>query len=495
MYQKGILDQGAVLSGRGGQVLVRDELFSRPREQCGVFAVHNYKGPGSAAAMAYLGLLALQHRGQESAGMAYTTKDGLVVDKGMGLVEQVFDRQILDSVRSAGVLGHVRYSTSGTSSLTNAQPLLARSLDRISIAIAHNGNLSNTRKLRQRLLGEGHIFHGSSDTEIILTYLFRFRKMGLIRAVRKTMGLIRGAYTVALTDGSRLVAFRDPHGFRPLVLGRLGEAHIVASESAALDSVGGQFIRDVAPGEILSLGPDGIYTEHCGIRAKPSLCLFEYVYFARPDSIIDGVSVHQARRDVGAALASRLQCLPDFVIPSPDSGISAAIGLAETLRRPLEWAVHRNPYLGRTFIEPSAGERALAVRLKFNPVAAVVKGRRIAIVDDSLVRGTTARVLTGLLRAAGAKEVHLCIASPPYSHPCYYGIDIPLAADLASQGGAGNNLAESVGADSVVFATPEDLYQAVGSRGDGYCTACFTGRYPTLEQSGGMVKASEAFSG
>lgn len=451
----------------------------RPQEKCGIFAVYGYRGPENAALITYLGLLALQHRGQESAGMAFQEDGKIRAIKGMGMVDHVFSRQDLALVKADTVLGHVRYATSGPSIATNAQPLLALSHDRSGMALAHNGNLTNTRKLHHRLLEAGHIFHTTSDTEILLTYLFRFRRLGLIEAAKKTMEIVQGAYSAVILDHNRLVAFRDPNGFRPLVIGRLNGAYILASETAALDLVGAEVVREVQAGEIISIGPEGLYSAGVRPGAEPSYCIFEYVYFARPDSVIDGCSVHLVRKKVGSLLAGRLQTKPDLVIPSPDSGVSAASGLAEALNLPLEWAVYRNPYLGRTFIKPGQETREMAVRLKFNPVPGLVGGKRVALVDDSLVRGTTARVLTSLLRDAGAAEVHLGIASPPYKHPCYYGIDIPVPDELAAIDENMEQLAASIGADSITFAEPEDLYEAVGKGRREFCTACFTGLYPT----------------
>ena len=465
------------------------------REKCGIFAVHNYRGAGNAAIITYLGLLALQHRGQESAGMAYCDQGVIKSIKGMGLVDQVFTRHDLANLSTPTMLGHVRYSTTGTSSILNAQPLVARSQRGGGIAVAHNGNLTNTRRLHNRLLDEGHIFHTTSDTEIILTYLFRFRHLGLVRAVAEAMKNIKGAFAVVAMDEQQMVAFRDPFGFRPLVIGTLGQSYIMASETAALDTVGAQFLREVAPGEIVAVGADGLSSYQAGSAAIPSLCIFEYVYFARPDSVIDGVNVHRARKAVGALLAGRAKGRPDLIVPSPDSGVSAAMGLAEALNVPLEWAVYRNPYLGRTFIKPSQDDRELAVRLKFNPIADLVRGKVIALVDDSLVRGTTARILVSLLKSAGALEVHLYIASPPYLNPCYYGIDIPVSRELASQVENPDQLAASIGAESITFAEPDDLCYAVCKDSHCFCTACFSGNYPDMTALERKVISNETFSG
>jgi len=462
----------------------RNELLNdispggRPREKCGIFAVYNLDNPEKTSHISYLGLLALQHRGQESAGMAYQGTKGIECFKGMGLVENVFTRSVLNSIRAATILGHVRYSTTGSSEVDNAQPLLARSFNKTGIALAHNGNLTNTRRLYNEQIFDGQIFHTTSDTEIMLSYIFRYRHQGLVKAVQKTMDIVKGAYAAVIMDEEQVVAFRDPGGYRPLVIGRLGQAYVFTSETAALDAVGAVFLREIEPGEIVSVGPDGLnslVTFQQGV--KPSLCIFEYVYFSRPDSNIDGQSVHIVRKKVGSLLAGRIPVIPDMVIPSPDSGVSAAMGLAEALDLPLEWAVHRNPYLGRTFIAPTRDEREIAVRLKFNPIARLVEGKKVAIVDDSLVRGTTARVLTRLLRNSGTAEVHLCIASPPYKNPCYYGIDIPVAAELAALESGFNQLEGSIGANSLTFSEPEDLYRALGKGKNEYCTACFSGEY------------------
>jgi len=451
------------------------QLESRPQEKCGIFAVYNYHNPRNTANVTYLGLLALQHRGQESAGMAFSTPTGLQCVKGMGMVARVFTREILESIQAASMLGHIRYATTGSSSSANAQPLLARSFDKKGIALAHNGNLTNTRRLRNQQLREGQIFHTTSDTEIILSYLFRYRKEGLASAIKKTMSHISGAYAVVAINEQEMVAFRDPGGYRPLVMGKLGDAVIFSSETAALDTVGADFVREIEPGEIVSVSSGGIKSTYAGENmAGRSLCIFEYVYFARPDSIIDGHNVHSVRKAVGSLLADRIPVKPDIVIPSPDSGVSAAMGLAEALKLPLEWAIHRNSYLGRTFITPNQKDREQAVRLKFNPIGSLVEGKKIAIVDDSLVRGTTARVLTSLLKNAGAAEVHLCIASPPYKNPCYYGIDIPVAEDLAFSDSDYSKLAKEIGADSLTFAEPDDLYQVLGKKQSDYCSSCFS---------------------
>lgn len=455
----------------------------RPRDECGVFALQGHRDSYTAAQVAYLGLLALQHRGQESAGMAAAGSAGIYCRKGMGLVTQVFNSDDSIEYPANTILGHVRYSTAGISNVNNAQPLVARSSRGTSIALAHNGNLFNNASLKQALLEDGHIFHTTTDTETILAYLFRYRHRGLAEAVRKVMAVTEGAYAAVVMDAEeRLAAFRDPHGFRPLVMGRLNEAVIFSSETCALDAVGADFIREVEPGEtvLVERGKMESFTSHPPL--DESFCIFEFIYFARPDSIIHGKNVHLVRKAAGARLAQHISVDLDMVIPAPDSGVSAAIGMAEAAGLPLEWAVYRNPYQGRTFIEPTEAGRVQSARLKYNPVSCLVRDKKVAVVDDSLVRGTTARKLTALLRGAGAREVHFFISAPPYTNPCYYGIDIPVSSELAAAAKDASALAEAVDADSITFAAVEDLYAAVGHHNSGYCTACLTGNYPTSRQ-------------
>ncbi len=450
-----------------------------PREYCGIFAVENYRGNPTAAEITFFGLQGLQHRGQESAGIAFTQKNSLHVKKGMGLVNQIFSQTELSRISSSSALGHVRYSTTGSSNIENAQPLIAHSSDGYSFALAHNGNLANSYKLRQKLLEEGHIFLTSTDTEILLSHLYRNRNRDITDSVSEIMELSHGAYSAALIDSEKVVAFRDPHGFRPLCIGRLGEANIFASETCALDTVGGTFIREVEPGEIVTScgGKLTTFKPEAAGKIEKSFCIFEFVYFARADSILDGKSVHQVRKSIGKSLAAKIRDEIDMVVPSPDSGISAAIGLSEATGTPLEWGIHRNPFGGRTFIQPGQSSREIRARLKYNPIAPLVEGKSIAVVDDSLVRGTTARQLISLLKKAGARAVHMIIASPPYLYPCYYGIDIPLVKELAVASANLREMAHRLGAESITFASLEDLYQGVGGARE-YCTGCFSGKYP-----------------
>ena len=452
----------------------------RPQEKCGVFGIYNYHGPDNASQMAFYALLALQHRGQESAGIAYNEDHSVYCQKGMGLVDHLFSAEEMARNSSTQAIGHVRYSTTGSSDEANAQPLIAQSRDQSSIALAHNGNLTNTNKLSKMLLDEGQIFHTTSDTELILTLMYRYRQQGLVEAAKRTMALIKGAYAVVAMNAQEMVAFRDPNGFRPLVMGNLGKATVFASETTALDGLGASFKCDIQPGEIIYAGPCGITTETSLMGSNHSLCIFEYIYFARPDSIVDGKSVHLIRKKIGSLLAARVPKGLDAVIPSPDSGVSAAIGLAQKLGIAFDWGIYRNPQLGRTFIKPSQDERELAVRLKLSPVNSAIKGKKVIIVDDSLVRGTTATVLAKMMKSAGAKEIHLCIASPPYIHPCYYGIDLPVAGELALMKNSLVDLSEILGVDSITFAEPRDLYEALEIEPTNLCTACFSGEYPVV---------------
>ncbi len=447
---------------------------ARPREACGIFAIHNYRGSRTAAEISFFGLLALQHRGQESAGMAYSAADGMQCYRGAGLVAQVFSREALAEITAPSILGHV--CDSGGSDMK--QPLVARPARGGGLAVAHNGNLFFAAALRRELFEQGQIFHTVSDSEVMLTLLFRYRRHGPAASVRRMMHLAEGAYAAVVVDARRTVAFRDPRGFRPLCIGRLEKAYVFASESCALDAVGASYLREVEPGEIVVVEGENLISHPAPASIPRAFCIFEYLYFARPDSVLGGQNVHLVRKAIGAGLAQRLPGQIDLVVPSPDSGVSAAMGLAEAAGLPLEWGIHRSSYHGRSFIEPTARSREMTARLKYNPVTALVWGKRVAVVDDSLVRGTTARIITALLHQAGAAEVHLCIAAPPHFYPCHYGIDIPLSSELAAVNCSPKSLARSVGADSITYATLEDLFAAVRGDAADYCTACFTGSYP-----------------
>ena len=454
----------------------------RPRDYCGIFAIENHRGNMSAAEIAMFGLQSLQHRGQESTGISFADSIGLQTRKGMGLVGQVFSQKEMSEIEANSILGHVRYSTAGSSSLSNAQPLIAHSADGYSFAIAHNGNLVNSSVLWQELLEQGQIFLSTSDTEILLTHLYRNRHQHITDSIAEFMEISGGAYSAAVMDQEKIVAFRDPHGFRPLCIGQLGDANIFASETCALDTVGAKYLREVQPGEIVlsSGGELNSFTPKSGGKSPKSFCIFEYIYFARADSILNGKNVHQVRKAIGKSLGSKINKHIDLVVPSPDSGIPAAMGLSEATGIPMDWAIYRNSYSNRTFIQPGQSNRERRAQLKYNPITEVVKGKSIAIVDDSMVRGTTAHQLTALLKKAGAREVHIIIASPPYLYPCYYGIDIPLSQELAMVLSDPDKMAEKLGADSLTFASLEDLYQGTGGNREGLCVACFNGDYPLL---------------
>lgn len=458
----------------------------KPRDECGIFAVYNYeqgveKRSLNAAQTVSLGLQALQHRGQESAGMTFR-KDGQISSyKGMGLVGNCFSWKRLRETESKTVLGHVRYSTTGSSTFNNIQPLIVHSSEGYTLAVAHNGNLSNSAALWQNYLDMGHIFQTESDTEILIAFLFQNRKHGLQEAVTKLMYLAEGAFSVVAMTNDEMVAFRDPRGFRPLCIGRLNNGYVFSSETCALNNIGAEFEREIKPGEIVSVRDDRMSTLQVP-PLKPSFCIFEYIYFARPDSDLNGINVHQARKNIGARLATQIKSELDIIVPSPDSGVSAAMGMSEASGIPFDWGIYRNPYGGRTFINPGQESREMAARLKFSPISPLIKGKRVAVVDDSLVRGTTARQLSMMLRKAGAREVHFFIASPPYRHPCYYGIDIPLAVDLACSSEDTDKFANTISCDSLSYNTIEDLYAGIGMDRNNYCSACFDGNYPVKQR-------------
>lgn len=458
----------------------------KPRDECGIFAVYNFeqgteKKSLNAAQTVSLGLQALQHRGQESAGITYR-KDGKISSyKGMGLVGNCFSWKRLRKINSKTVLGHVRYSTTGSSTFNNIQPIIVHSSDGYTLAVAHNGNLSNSSFLWKSYLDMGHIFQTESDTEVIVAFLFQNRRYGLREAVTKLMYMAEGAFSVVAMTNDEMVAFRDQRGFRPLSIGTLNNGYVFSSETCALNNLGASYERDVKPGEIVSVKNGKLSTVQVP-PLEPSFCIFEYIYFARPDSDLNGINVHQARKNIGARLASYIKSDLDIIVPSPDSGVSAAMGLAEASGITFDWGIYRNPYGGRTFINPGQKSREMAARLKFSPISPLIKGKRVAVVDDSIVRGTTAKQLSLMLRKAGAKEVHFFIASPPYRHPCYYGIDIPLAVDLACSTEDTSNFAKTISCDSLSYNTVEDLYAGIGMDKSCFCSACFTGCYPVEQR-------------
>ena len=450
-----------------------------PEEACGVFGVY---APGEdVARLTYFGLHALQHRGQESAGIAVGDGETVTVTKNLGLVSRVFTESDLDSLTGDVAIGHTRYSTTGSSSAwENAQPHLS-TIGRQGIALAHNGNLVNTTVLRDELKSQGIRFRSTTDSEVIATLIAAFtQKHNKLReGIRETMQLITGAYAVVLITEEALYAFRDPHGVRPLVLGRLESGGwIVASETCALDIVGAEFVRDVEPGESVKLSAEGLESFQAVPAQKPSLCMFEFVYFARPDSELNGCSLYEARRNMGIALSQEAPADADLVIGVPDSGVPAAVGFAQGGGVPFGEGLAKNRYVGRTFISPSQTLRQQGIRLKLNPLKHAIRGKRLVVVDDSIVRGNTTKKLVQLLREAGAAEVHMRITSPPVVWPCFYGIDTDTQEQLIGSSHTVEEIREHIGADSLAYLSLQGMVDATGLGADGFCLACFDGVYP-----------------
>ncbi len=446
-------------------------------EECGVFGIYA-NTPVDAAHEVYLGLYALQHRGQESCGISVCDDGVMRHRKGAGLVHEVFGETDLQALGRGNIaIGHVRYSTTGGADMNNIQPLVVRHI-KGNMSLAHNGNLTNSEQLRRRFELGGAIFHGTSDTEAIAYAIVAARlKCGSTEeAVSAAMNEIRGAYSCVLMTATKLIAFRDPNGFRPLVLGRTENGYIAASESCAIESVGGTVLREVRPGEIAVIGEDGInsITTHCG--RPQTMCVFEYIYFARPDSLLEDEPVQKWRTNAGRMLAKRSPADADIVIGVPDSGIDAALGYAAESGIPYATGFVKNRYIGRSFIQPKQSDRRDAVRIKLNAVSAVVSGKRVVMVDDSIVRGTTSARIVGLLKSAGAKEVHVRISSPPFRFPCWFGTDIDSQENLIACKFADNaGIAEAIGADSLAYLSVGDAQSLTGC---GTCTGCFTGAYP-----------------
>jgi len=450
----------------------------KPREECGVFGVYN-RDRHDVARMTYYGLYALQHRGQESAGIAVNDDGTILYHKDMGLVPEVFNDVVLNHLKGKIAIGHVRYSTTGASLRENAQPMVIKYKNG-QLALAHNGNLVNAPELRTKLEENGAMFQSTNDTEVIAYLISRYRVAceTLEDTLLKVMNDIRGSYALVILTPKRLIGIRDPHGIRPLCIGLLDNSYILASESCALDAVGAQFIRDVEPGEIVLIGDDGIKSIKAGAAEKTNLCIFEFVYLARPDSFIDGVSVHQARIEAGRILAIEHPVEADLVIGAPDGGLNAALGFARQSGIPYGQGLLKNRYVGRTFIQPDQGQRETGVRIKFNAIRGEIEGKRVVMVDDSIVRGTTTRRIVQMLKNAGAREVHMRVSSPPYKYPCHFGIDISSSKQLVASNHSVDEIAKMIGADSLGYLSLEGLLQTpVGSR-CGFCTACFNGMYP-----------------
>ena len=449
-----------------------------PGEECGVFGIFS-DGTVNPAYTTYNGLLALQHRGQESCGIAVSNRGVISYSKDMGLVSGAFSHRILESLTGQMAVGHVRYSTAGASVRENAQPLVMRYI-KGTLAIAHNGNLTNAYELRQLLARQGCIFQTTIDTEVIAYMIARERvnSHSIEEAIRCAMPKIHGAYSMVVMSPQKLIAVRDPHGFRPLCIGRVNQSWVFASETCALDACGAEFVRDVEPGEIVVADANGLRSLRSPVSAKKSICIFEYIYFARTDSVLDGISVYDARRRAGRLLARQKPVEADMVIGVPESGVDAAIGYSEESGIPYQKGIVKNSYIGRTFIKPSQSEREKSVRIKLNALSSSVRGKRIVMLDDSIVRGTTCARIVSMLKESGAKEVHLRIASPPFLWPCYYGTDIPSKDELAACRYSVEEIGKRSYADSVDFLHLENLEKMLGEQGGGFCSACFSGHYP-----------------
>ena len=446
----------------------------RLKEECGIFGIY---GHPQAAELTYLGLYALQHRGQESTGMATSDGEKMYHHRGMGLVADVFGKKgSLKPFHGHLAVGHNRYSTTGGTQLVNAQPILITYKEK-SLAIAHNGNLVNTEAVRSMMEKDGSIFQTTTDSEIILHLVARSKEETLIGRVTEALRQVRGAYSLVFATPNGIIGVRDPRGFRPLCLGRLENAHVLASESCALDIINAEYVRDIEPGEIVLIDESGVSSDFPFEQCQTSFCVFEYIYFARPDSIIFGQSVDKARRQLGHQLAKEQPVVADIVISVPDSSNTATVGYSEESGIRFELGLIRNHYVGRTFIHPSQATRDIGVLIKFNPVRGILRSRRVIVVDDSIVRGTTSKKLVTMLRQAGAREIHFRVSAPPLTHPCFYGIDIPTRKELVASTHSVDEIRQFIGADTLGYLSLEGLLKAVPHQPEEYCTACFSGEY------------------
>jgi amidophosphoribosyltransferase len=449
-------------------------MFDKFREECGVFGI---SGHPEASNLSYLGLYALQHRGQESAGIA--ASDGIRIrhSKAMGYVNEVFNGQTLSRLEGHFAIGHVRYSTAGESRLINAQPIV---IDCIHgpLALCHNGNLVNAGELREELAQDGAIFQTTSDSEVLVHLFARSPEPTVEQAIVEAISQVRGAFSLVMMTRDQVIGARDPHGFRPLALGQLDGAWVIASETCAMDLIGAKYVRDVEPGEIVIAGPQGLKSIKPFPAASQSQCVFEHVYFARPDSYVFGESVNEVRTNLGRRLAVEAPIEADVVVPIPDSGVCAAIGFAEKSGIPMRMGLIRNHYVGRTFIEPEQSIRHFGVRVKLNPVKSILKGKRVVLVDDSIVRGTTSQKIVRMIRSAGAEEVHMRISSPPTISPCFYGVDTPRRAELIGATHSLEEIQKYLDADSLSYLSLEGLTGSVAGGHSAYCTSCYTGNYP-----------------
>ena len=457
--------------------------FDKFREECGVVAIYAHP---EAEKLAYLGLHALQHRGQESAGIA--TSDGMTLNlhKSMGLVADIFSGDVLAKLHGTLAIGHTRYSTAGDSALLNAQPIRVQS-NKGMMALAHNGNLVNAQEIRHRLESQGSIFQTNSDTEVIVHLIALSREQTLPEAMADALRRVEGAFSLVMISPDRIFAARDPRGFRPLAMGRIPSQSIdkqdtivFASETCAFDLIGATYERDVKPGELIVIGPEGMTSRFYSPSPAQSSCIFEHVYFSRPDSLVFGRAVQESREELGRQLAREAPVDADVVVPVPDSGLTAAIGYAAESGIPFRFGLIRNHYVGRTFIEPRQSVRDFGVKLKLNPVRSLLEGKRVVLIDDSIVRGTTSRKIVRMVRNAGAKEVHMRISCPPTISPCFYGVDTPSKKELIAANNSVEQIREYIGADTLAYTSLDGLKQACGEgEKTTYCTACYTGKYPT----------------
>jgi amidophosphoribosyltransferase len=448
--------------------------WDKLKEECGIFGIVAHP---EAARIAYLGIYALQHRGQESAGIVTSDRKRLHIEKGMGYVADVFNESRLERLRGDSALGHVRYSTAGESAAWNAQPILVDCW-RGPIALAHNGNLINAAHLRTELERDGAIFHSTSDSEVILHLISHSRRRTLQDAFVESLRVVQGAFSLVLLTPEYLLAARDPHGFRPLSVGRVNGSYVVASETCAFDLINAEYVRDIEPGEVVRIEENSLESQLPLPKEKPSFCVFEHIYFSRPDSVVYGRTVNTSRREMGRHLAREHPAEADVVVPVPDSGLSAALGYSQESGLPLEFGLIRNHYVGRTFIEPKQSIRNFGVKVKLNPVREILRDRRVVLVDDSIVRGTTSKKIVQIVRSAGAKEIHVRITAPPIVAPCFYGIDIPTRRELIGSTKSVEEIRRFIGADSLGYLSLEAVLKSVEDKKQ-YCSACFSDQYPT----------------
>lgn len=447
-------------------------------EKCGIFGVF---GHPEASNLTYLGLYALQHRGQESAGIVSLSEGQLLSHKQMGLVADIFNEEVLEALPGKASIGHVRYSTTGHSLIKNAQPFVV-DYSMGSIAVAHNGNLINAEIVRDELEAHGSIFQSTMDTEVIMHLIAISRKVHILDRIIDALTYIKGAYSLVFLTNKKLIAVRDPSGIRPLVLGKLKDAWIVSSESCALDLIEAELVREVEPGEIIVMDKEGLKSYKPFDEKKEAFCVFEFIYFARPDSVIQGRNVYEVRKELGRQLAKEQPADVDYIVPVPDSGIPAALGYSQEIGLPFELGIIRNHYVGRTFIEPQQSIRGFGVKVKLNSLKKVISGKKIVLIDDSIVRATTSKKIIKMMRLAGAKEVHMRISSPPTTNPCYYGIDTPAKSELIASNHSTEEISKAIGADSLGYLSIEGMRDAVDrisvSKPGCICDACFSGNYP-----------------